>query len=147
MYTDQTGKFTCTSKRGNNYLFVTYAYDENAILVRLLKSRKGKELVDKLSEVNEYLEERGYKPNHQFLENKTSQEMKSYLKGKKVTFQFMPLYNHRKNAAEYTIRTFKNHFITILCMLYPNFPMSLWCCLLKQAEMTLNIVRPCRINS
>ena len=56
IYTDQTGKFTCTSKRGNNYLFITYAYDANAILVRPLKSIKGKELVDKLSEVHEYLE-------------------------------------------------------------------------------------------
>ena len=125
MCTDQTGKFTCTSKRGNNYLFITYAYDANAILVRALKSRKGKELVEKLSEVHEYLEDRGYKPNHQFLDNETSQEMKSYLKGKSVTFQFVPLHNHRKNAAERAIRTFKNHFITILCMLHPNFPMSL----------------------
>jgi len=146
IYTDQTGKFTCTSKRGNNYIFITYAYDANAILVRPLKSRKGKELVDKLSEIHEYLEERGYKPNHQILDNETSQEMKAYLKGKEVTFQFVPPHNHRKNAAERAIRTFKNHFITILCMLHPNFPMSLWCRLLKQAEMTLNMVRPCRIN-
>ena len=35
--TDQTGKFACTSKRGNNYLFVTYSYDVNAIIVRPLK--------------------------------------------------------------------------------------------------------------
>ena len=48
MCTDQTGKFTCTSKRGNNYLFVTFTYDANTILVRPLKSIKGKELVDKL---------------------------------------------------------------------------------------------------
>ena len=115
-------------------------------MARLLKSRKEKELVDKLSEVHEYLEERGYKLNYQFLDNETSQEMKSYLKGKKVTFQFVPLYNHRKNAAECAIRTFKNHFITILCMLYPNFSMSLWYRLLEQAEMTLHMVRLCRIS-
>ena len=91
---NQTRKFTYTSKRDNNYLFVTYSCDANAILVRPLVSRKGKELVDKLLEVYMFLEERDYKPNYQFLDNKTSQEMKSYLKGKKVTFQFVPLYNH-----------------------------------------------------
>ena len=96
--------------------------------------------------MHEYLEERGYKPNHQILDNETSQEMKAYLKGKEVTFQFVPPHNHRKNAAERAIRMFKNHFITILCMLYPNFSMSLWCRLLKQAEITLNMVRPCRTN-
>ena len=69
--TDQTGKFACTSKRGNNYLFVTCAYDVNVILARPLKSRKGKELVHKLSEIHECLEERGCKPNHQFLDNET----------------------------------------------------------------------------
>ena len=53
IYTNQTGKFTYTSKREHNYLFITYAYDVNAILVRPLKTRKGKELVDKLSEIHE----------------------------------------------------------------------------------------------
>ena len=86
IYTDQTGQFTCTSKRGHNYLVVTHAYDINAILVRPLKTRKVKELVCKLSEINEHLEERGYEPNHQFLDNEKSQEMKSYLIGKDVTF-------------------------------------------------------------
>ena len=27
--TDQIGKFACTSKRGNNYVFVTFTYDLN----------------------------------------------------------------------------------------------------------------------
>ena len=71
IYTHQIGKFACTSKRGNNYLFVTCAYDVNVILARPLKSRKGKELVHKLSEIHECLEERGCKPNHQFLDNET----------------------------------------------------------------------------
>ena len=64
IYTDQTGQFNCTSKRGNNYLFITYPYDTNALLVRPLKSRKGKNLVDRLSEIYKYLENIGYKPNH-----------------------------------------------------------------------------------
>ena len=41
------------------------------------KTINGKKVVDKSSEIHEYLEERSYKPNHQFLDNETSQKMKS----------------------------------------------------------------------
>lgn len=48
MYTDQTRKFKYRSKREHNYIFLTYCYDTNSILVILLKSKKGLELVEKL---------------------------------------------------------------------------------------------------
>jgi len=146
IYIDQTGKFSYSSKRGNNYIFITYSYDSNAILVRPLKNRKGPELLSKLEEIHNYLQDRGFKPLHQFLDNETSNEMKRFLKERKVNYQLVPPHTHRKNAAERAIRTFKNHFITILCMAHPNFPMNLWCRLLPQVEMTLNMLRPCRIN-
>lgn len=79
---------------------MTHAHDANAILARPLNTRKGKELVEKLSEIHEHLEERGHKPNHQFLDNETSQEMKSYLKGKDVAFQFAPPHDHQKKMQE-----------------------------------------------
>jgi len=68
-----------------------------------LKNRKGKELVDKLAEIHDYLEERGHKPNHQILDNKTSKEMKTYLKGREVTYQLVPPHSYHKNAVEQAI--------------------------------------------
>ena len=65
---------------------------------------------------------------------------------RKVNYQLVPPHTHRKNAAERAIHTFKNHFITILYIAHPNFPMNLWCRLLPQAEMILNMLRLCRIN-
>ena len=41
---------------------------------------------------------------------------------------------------------FKNHFISGLCSVDKNFPLHLWCCLLDQAELTLNMLRMSRIN-
>ena len=38
IYTNQTGKFRVRSIGGFNYIMITYSYDTNAILVRLLKS-------------------------------------------------------------------------------------------------------------
>ena len=86
IYTDQTGKFRVRSLSGKLYIFLTYCYDSNAILVRLLSSKLGPELVEKLEEIYEYLTQRRYKPNHQILDNETSNLMKNFLKKHNVTF-------------------------------------------------------------
>ena len=89
---------------------------------------------------------RGFKLRHQILDNEISTLVENFLKSSNVKFQLVPPYIHRRNAVERAIRTFKNHFITILCSVHPQFPMNLWCRLLPQAEMTLNMFRPCRMN-
>ena len=58
----------------------------------------------------------------------------------------MPPHIHRRNSAEHVIQTFKNHFIAGLASTDPNFPLSNWCRLLPQAELTLNLLRPSRLN-
>ena len=63
-----------------------------------------------------------------------------------VTVHLVLPYYHRKLAAERAICIYKNNFITILYMIHLEFPMKLWCSLIPQLEMTLNIVRPCRFN-
>ena len=146
IYTDQTGKFRVRSIAGNNYVMVTYSYDANAILVRPLKTRGGKELVEAVQSIHQYLSQRGYKPKHHIMDNETSIQMKNYMKSENIIFQLVPPNLHRVNAAERAIRTFKNHFIAILCGVHPDFPLFLWCKLLLQAELTLNLVRPCRFN-
>ena len=146
IYTDQTGKFRVRSISGANYIMITYSYDTNAILVRPLRNRTGRDLCNATTNIHEYLTTRGYKPNHQMLDNEASLQLKEYLHKNNVNFQLVPPHLHRRNAAERAIRTFKNHFISILCGVHPDFPLHLWCKLLPQTELTLNIVRPCRFN-
>ena len=55
IYTDQTGKFRVRSISGANYIMVTYSYDTNAILVRLLCNRTGGELYNITTNIYEYL--------------------------------------------------------------------------------------------
>jgi hypothetical protein len=57
-----------------------------------------------------------------------------------------PPHLHRQNAAERAIQTFKNHFVAGLCSVDKQFPMNLWCELLPQATLTLNLMRTSRIN-
>ena len=63
-----------------------------------------------------------------------------------MQYQFTPPHIHQCNAAESAICTFKNHFISGLCSVDKNFLLHLWCCLLDQAELTLNMLHTSRIN-
>ena len=65
---------------------------------------------------------------------------------RKVAFQLVPPHNHRANAAEREIQTFKNHFKAGLASLDPNFPVCEWDRLLPQAFLTLNLLRASRAN-
>jgi hypothetical protein len=55
-------------------------------------------------------------------------------------------HNHRVNAAECTIQTFKDHFISALTTTDSEFPLQLWDKLTSQVENTLNLMRASRIN-
>ena len=63
-----------------------------------------------------------------------------------IDFQLALPNIHRRNAAKRAIRTFKNHFIVILCCTDPTFPMQLWDCILEQVQVTLNFLCASRIN-
>ena len=78
--------------------------------------------------------------------NECPDGIKEYNNNKNTTYQMVPLHIHRCNAAERAIRTFKKHFKTILAGTDPKFPMHLWCRLLEQSTMTLNMLRPCWTN-
>ena len=80
------------------------------------------------------------------LDNETSKFLIDFLSDEKIAIQLVPPYIHRHNAAERAIRTFKDHFISILFDTDPLFPMNLWDKLLPQAIITLNLLHISRIN-
>ena len=63
-----------------------------------------------------------------------------------IKYQLVPPGNHRANAAERAIQTFKSHFISGLAGLDPKFPLGKWDRLLEQATLTLNLLRSTRLN-
>ena len=144
IYTDQTGKFPTISSNGMQYCFVLYSFDANAILVEPIKQRSASELLRAHQKLVQYLTERGYKPNMHYLDNEAPQCIKSYDTTNNITYQLVPPFSHRRNAAERAIRTWKNHFITGLCSVDPKFPMHLWDRLIPQSVITLNMLRASR---
>ena len=60
--------------------------------------------------------------------------------------QLVEPHNHRSNAEERAIQTFKNHTITGLCACDEDFSSVLWCKLIKQEQDTLNMLRTSRVH-
>jgi hypothetical protein len=144
LYTDLTGRFSVRSSKGNWCVMVCYAYDCNCIKILPMKSRSASEWVKADDHINQELTDKGFKPKLQTLDNEASTALKSFFTTNDVEYQLVPPHCHRRNAAERDIRTFKEHFVTGLASVDPDFPLNLWYRLLPQAELTLNLLRTSR---
>ena len=81
------------------------------------------------------------------LDNECSKVIKTFIGNENnATLQFVEPHKHRVNAAERSIQTFKNNFVSGLCTVNKLFPMQLWCELLQQAEISINPLRSSRKN-
>ncbi len=60
--------------------------------------------------------------------------------------QLVEPHNHRVNAAERAIQTFKDAFIAALAMTDSNFPLQLWDKITPQVQDTLKMMRASRID-
>ncbi len=60
--------------------------------------------------------------------------------------QLVEPHNHRVNAAERAIQTFKDAFIATLATTDSEFPLQLWDRLMPQVRDTLNLMQASRIN-
>ena len=145
-YGDITGRFPYMSSRGNQYFLVIYDYDSNAILVEVLKSRSGTDIKNAYMSIYTKLASRGCAPRTFILDNEISSELTQAFTKKKIKYQLVPPEVHRRNAAERAIQTWKRHFISGLCTVDPSFPMSEWDRLVRQGELTLNLLRNSRVN-
>ena len=81
------------------------------------------------------------------MDNEYPLVVKECLISSKITqLLLVPPYVHRVNEAEKAIDSYKNHFISGLSTLHPEFPLHLWCMLTSLARTTLNLLKPSRIN-
>ena len=101
------------------------------------------ELVRGYQAIYQYLLQKGDKPQIHWLDNECPKEIKAFNTENDTTYQLTLPHMHQINAAKRAIRTFKKHFKTILSGTDPAFPMHLWCRLLKQATLMLNMLWPC----
>ena len=104
-YTDQPGRFSHKSTRGNKYVFTLYDYDVNIILQHPLKSHQGKEIAGAFHAIFSKLTTHGHATKLFILDNECSNDLKLALLNTNSTFELVPPHQHRRNAAERAIRT------------------------------------------
>jgi len=146
IYTDQTGCFPVTSTRGNKYILVVYDYDSKTILAEPLETRTGPDLLAAYIKIQSLLEQRGLKPKIHYLDNECPNILNQFMISKDEEYQLVPPHIHCRNAAEKSISTFKDHLISGLACIPPNLPLCFWCYLIHETILTLNLLRPSRIN-
>ena len=134
------------SYRGNNYILFSYYYDAKNILTTPLKNRTGPCILSGITRIHDKLRKRGLTPKLHIMDNEVSKDLKKYFEDSDIQLQLVPPHMHRRNAAERDLRTFKNHFISVLCTVDPLLPFYLWDRLLSQVTMTLNMLRRPRLN-
>jgi hypothetical protein len=111
-----------------------------------MRNSSDTEMIKAYKEVYEYLESKGFKPRFNVSDNECSKTIKRYIREQNATIQLVEPDNHKVNAAERAIQTFKNHFIAGLATVDKNFPLQLWDELIPQCQDTLNMLRTSRVN-
>jgi hypothetical protein len=109
-----------------------------------MRSRSASEWLNAYGGVQQELTSRGFKHKLQTLDNNASSALKRFFTDNYMEYQLDPPHCHRRNAAKRAIKIFKEHFVSGLASVVPDFPLHLWDRLLPQAEMTLNLLRKFR---
>ena len=141
MYTDITGAFPVRLFKSMQYIFVACVYDLNAIIVRAMPSCTDASMVIAFTEVIATLKAGGYTSALNVMDNECTNAVEKYIRSEKIGIQLVSPHNHRVNAAERTIVTFKEHFIAALATVDTHCPLQLWDEFLPQVELTLNMLR------
>ena len=146
VYNDCTGEFPYTSLDGNVCFFVMYHYETNAILATPIPGLDSANILAAYKKNFEYLVAKGFTPKLNVMDNQATKLIKAYLTPQEVSLQLVEPHNHRVNAAERAIQTFKNRFIGALGTTDTDFPIQLWDKLTPQVQDSINLLRRSRIN-
>jgi hypothetical protein len=146
MYTNLTGAFLVQSFKNMQYIFVAYIYNLNAIVIRPMPSQTNASFIAAITKIVTVLRAPDYQLSLNVMDNECSKALKKHIHANKMNIQLVPPHNHRVNAAERAIATFKDHFVATLATVNMLCPLQLWDKFLPQVELTLNFLRFSRCN-
>jgi hypothetical protein len=146
IYNDLTGTFPFMSLEGNVCFLVVYHYETNAILALPISGFSDDIIFRAYKEIYEMIESKGFVIRFNVMDNQASKVIKQFLTPKQCELMLVEPNNHRVNAAERAIQTFKDHFVSALATTDSDFPLQLWDRLTQHVETTLNLLRPSRID-
>ncbi len=146
VYNDLTGNFPFVSFDGSVCFLVVYHYKANAILAPPISGLDDKSIFNAYKQTFDKLTQKGFKPKLNVMDNQATRYIKTFLTEQECELQLVEPHNHRVNAAERAIQTFKDAFISALATTDKDFPLQLWDKLTPQVILTLNMMRASRID-
>ena len=146
VYNDLTGSFPFVSFDGSVCFLVMYHYEANAIIATPISGLDDKSIFNAYKKNFDKLAAKGFKPKLNVMDNQATRQIKIFLTEEDCKLQLVEPHNHRVNAAERAIQTFKDAFISALATTDRDFPLQLWDKLTPQVILTLNMMRASRID-
>ena len=146
VYHDLTGSFPFMSLDGSVCFFVLYHYESNSILAEPLNGLDDKKIFEAYKKFHLLLTEKGYSVKLNVMDNQATKYIKKFLTANECKLQLVEPHNHRVNAAERAIQTWKDAFIAALATTDCDFPIQLWDRLTTQVMNTLNMLRASRVD-
>ena len=139
---DPTGQFPVIAIDGERYMLVAVHLDTGYIHVVPLISRDAAALTAAYEEMLDFFKQRMHAVEMVRLDQECPPLLQQAFRLAFVNHQRAPAGNHRTNSAERAIRSWKNHFIASLCTMDRLCPLQLWALMVRQCELTLNLIRP-----
>ncbi len=131
---------------GSVCFFILYHYESNSILATPITGLDNVSIYKAYKQQFELLMSKGFKPKLNIMDNQATKHTKTFLTENDCKLQLVEPHNHRVNAVERAIQTFKDAFISALATTHSNFPLQLWDRLTPQIQDTLNLLRASRID-
>jgi hypothetical protein len=147
LYNDLTGAFPFMLLAGYVCFLIVYHYETNAIIALPIANLEGNTIFEGNRKQFEFLESKGNKIRLNVMDNQASCQIKQFLTKTECNLLLIKPHNHRVNAAEGAIQTFKDHFVSALATTDSEFPLQLWDWITPQVKNTLNLLRRSRINT
>jgi hypothetical protein len=146
VYHDNTGLFPFMSFDGSVCFFVLYHYKSNAILASPIAGLDDVSIFKTYTRYFEELTQKGFKPKLNIMDNQATKHINKFLTKDDCKLQIVEPHNHRVNAAECAIQTFKAAFIAAFTTTDSNSPLQLWDRLTPQVKDTLNLLHALRVD-
>ena len=96
--------------------------------------------MEAFEDVYGYFTARGFKPKLNVMDNQCNRTIQKFITFTDAKVQLVNPDDHRVNAAERAIQTWKNHWIAGMGTLDPNCPLQLWCQFIEQGQDILNLL-------
>ncbi len=140
IHTDQTGPFPIRSQQGYQYIMIGIHLDAIYIFCKLMKNQTKGEMITAYQKMVNRMKLSALGLKHHRLDNKCLAAFKACIAKNGMTHELALPDCHHCNIAKRAIQTFKNHFVSILSEVDDRFPLSLWCHLVRPAELTVNLL-------